>query len=138
MKRQIRYWDADCFLAWLKAEPEKATSCRGAVTGASKGEIMLVTSALTLVEVIKLKGRQHVTKADAKLISDFFKNEFIRVQNVDRYIAELARNLIWNHESLQPKDAIHVATAVKHEIERFDTFDEKLIKLSGKLVAGQW
>jgi len=40
--------------------------------------------------------------------------------------------LVWENEPLNPKDAVHVATAIRHDIMVFDTFDQKLIKLNGK------
>ncbi len=67
------------------------------------------------------------------MVKEFFKNEFIRVRNVDRYYAEFARELIWDHDFLNPKDAIHVPTAIMHHIEAFDTFDQDSIRLDGKL-----
>lgn len=132
-KRDWRYWDACCFLGWLKAEEKQADACRGVIQLATKGELVLVTSAITLTEVIKLKRRAHIPKADAKLVRNFFKNDFIRLRSVDREIAELAQDLIWRHKFLHPKDSIHVATAIRHRLKVFDTFDQNLMKLSGKL-----
>jgi predicted nucleic acid-binding protein len=133
LSKELRYWDSDCFLGWLKGEHDKKDVCRGVVDAATNSEISLVTSSLTLVEVVKLKKRVPIPEEDAEKISAFFKNEFIIVQNVDRSIAESARNLIWKHGRLRPNDAIHLATAIKHGIQVVDTFDEELIKLSGKL-----
>ncbi|MGB6065077.1 MAG: hypothetical protein WBG50_09725, partial [Desulfomonilaceae bacterium] len=36
-------------------------------------------------------------------------------------------------ERLQHKDSVHIATAAFYHITTLDTFDKKLIKLSGKL-----
>ena len=58
--------------------------------------------------------------------------EWIAVVTVDRPIAERARELVWNHR-VQPKDAIHVATALDSDVEQFDTYDGKLIALSGTI-----
>ena len=64
----------------------------------------------------------------------FFRHEWIVVRELDRFIAEDARALVWNH-NVKPKDAVHVATALKRDvpIEQLDTFDGPLIRLSGKL-----
>lgn len=40
-----------------------------------------------------------------------------------------------NKFGLKPADAIHIATALKHECRTFYTFDEKLLALDGKLGA---
>jgi predicted nucleic acid-binding protein len=54
------------------------------------------------------------------------------VRDVDRFIAEDARELIWSRNIL-PKDAVHLATALSLRLSQFDTFDHGLQKLSGKL-----
>ncbi|MEI7450893.1 MAG: PIN domain-containing protein [Desulfomonile sp.] len=133
MSHEIRYWDSDCFLGWLKEEPDKVESCRGVVEGAKKGEILIVTSALTLAEVVKLKHKTPIPESDADKVKAFFMNDYIRVRNVDRNIAELARKLVWTHDFLKPKDSIHIATAIRHRIKLFDTFDRDLMDLTGRL-----
>jgi predicted nucleic acid-binding protein len=135
VKRHFRYWDSNCFLGWLKGEEDKKTACQGVIEEALKGEIFIVTSALTLAEVVRLKQKdgRPIPKKDAKKVDDFFHQPFIRVRNLNRYIAELARNLMWEHGALHHKDAIHVATAIKHGISMFDTFDDELIGLDVKL-----
>jgi hypothetical protein len=62
----------------------------------------------------------------------FFRHSWIIVREVDRFIAEDARELVWN-KNIQPKDAIHLATALRQDVafDQFDTFDEGLIKRSG-------
>ena len=51
-----RYWDSDCFLAWLQSEEGKADACREVLEAADEGKILLITSALTLAEVLYLRG----------------------------------------------------------------------------------
>ncbi|MFH1116662.1 MAG: PIN domain-containing protein [Pseudomonadota bacterium] len=133
MKSELRYWDSNCFLGWLKNEPSKASLCEGVIQGAEKGEFLIVTSALTLVEVVKLKHELPIPATDAIRVQKFFESPFIRVRGVDRFLAEKARELVWHYQFLKPKDAVHVATAIDREIRIFDTFDEDLIRLSGRL-----
>ena len=55
------------------------------------------------------------------------------VRDVDRFIAEQAREFIWKR-NLQPYDAIHLATAYRMKLLHLDTYDRAdLGKLSGKL-----
>src|SRR5205807_952051 len=63
---------------------------------------------------------------------DFFEHSWIIVREVDRFISEQARDLIWKH-NLKPYDAIHLATALDLKLSRMDSFDSDLTKLSGKL-----
>lgn len=129
----LRYWDAVTFLGWFNEEPDKVKLCSGIVDLAENGQVKIVTSAITLTEVIKLKGRPRLTKEKEDIIKRFFEQPYISIRNVDRLIAELARSLIWQYPSLNPKDSIHVATAMKYKILVLDTFDEDLIKLDGQL-----
>lgn len=123
-----RYWDSDCFLGWFNAEPEKVSRCKGTVEKAHRGEIELVVSAITLVEVIRLKGKPRLKKASEQKIREFFENDFILLVNVDKFIAESARQLIWE-KNLKPKDSIHAATALYKNVSILNTFDDDLLKL---------
>jgi hypothetical protein len=50
-----------------------------------------------------------------KKVIDFFKNEYIAVQNVTREVAELSRNLVWDSDT-KPSDAVHVASAIAFDV----------------------
>jgi hypothetical protein len=52
--------------------------------------------------------------------------EWIVVRDIDRFVAERARTLVWDHDALRPKDALHVATALDAGVEQFDTYDGDL------------
>ena len=96
--------------------------------------VTLVTSALTIAEVLWLKGHpdKKITPQNAHKVEAFFRHSWIVIREVDRFIAEAARDLVWN-KNVKPKDAIHLATALQHDVDydQFDTFDGDLIKLSG-------
>jgi len=130
----LRYWDSNCFLGWLLEEADKADECRAVLEEAKAGRIVLVTSALTLAEVVKLgKGKDPIPAGDATKIRDFFKQEYVEVRNLDRFVAEDARNLVWDKAGLHPKDTVHLATALRLRLRLFNTFDDDLLKLSGTL-----
>lgn len=132
-KKERRYWDSNAFLSWHEKTEGQYDKCLGVIDACKKGEVEIITSALTLAEVIYLKGYPKITPEKSETICRFFENEFIRIINVDRVLAEDARNLLWDHLSLKAKDAIHVASAIKAKAIVLDTFDEGLIKLSGKM-----
>lgn len=132
MPKNRRYWDSDIFFTWLKKEKNKYDKCRGIMKEFEKGELEIFTSALTIAEVLYLKGREKIDKEKSKKIVEFFKNESIVIVNLDRYIAGMARDFVWNYK-VAPKDAIHVASAVKSKIPVLDTFDGELIKLSNEI-----
>lgn len=127
-----RYWDSGCFLALFNNEAGRVDNCKSVLLAAERGELRIVTSALTLTEVIKIKGKP-ITVDQEDHIRAFFEHEWILVRDVDRFIAEQAREFIWKHK-LQPYDAIHLATAYKHKLQHLDTYDIRdLGKLSGKI-----
>ncbi|OLE15173.1 MAG: hypothetical protein AUI36_38285, partial [Cyanobacteria bacterium 13_1_40CM_2_61_4] len=105
-----RYWDSSCFLAWLQAEAGRVDLCGQVIEEAKAGNVLLITSALTLTEVLMNRGKPPIPIEDAKKVQDFFQHEWIVVRELDRGTAEEARDVVWNH-GVPPKDAIHVATA---------------------------
>lgn len=131
MARAVRYWDSDVCIAWLAPETERIPQCRAVIQEAERGRLLIATSAITITEVIKLRSRTRLLPEKWPLVDTFFRHEWMSIRNVDRFIAERARALIWEHD-LSQKDAVHVATAVRWKLSRMDTFDKELIKQSGK------
>ncbi len=130
-KRRRIYWDSSVFLAWLKPEPERKRACDDVLATAKTGESIIITSAIALTEVIKLKGKPAIPETEEAKIKGFFKRSYISVVVVDRFLAESARTLIWRH-GLKPKDALHVATATRLQVDELHSFDDDMLKLSGK------
>lgn len=130
----FRYWDSNVFLGWLADEPDKVSRCRPVFDAAQAGQLTVITSALTIAEVLWVKGEARIQASEAKRVEAFFRNRWMIVRDVDRFIAEEARALVWD-KNIKPKDAIHLATALRQEvhIDQFDTFDSDLIKQTGRL-----
>jgi len=126
------YWDSDAFLAWLESEPGKAELSQGTLERAKAGEVLIITSALTLTEVLWRKGGPKLPAAKAETLRKFFRHSYIRIVNLSRAIAEQAQDVVWNH-SIKPKDAVHVATALFMKAPILETFDEDLLKKSGQV-----
>lgn len=132
-----RYWDANVFLAWLKEEPDKLAQCEAGIREAEAGKLVIVTSALTLAETLYLvRGEIPVAPETREKVRSFFRNEYILLHELDRGIAELAQDVVWDHE-VAAKDAVHVATALavgeRLPLEQFDTYDGPLIAKSGAM-----
>ena len=132
MAIEIIYWDSDCFLGYFNREADKINKCTGTVDKAKSGDLKIAVSTITLTEVIKLKGKPKLKQEQEELIRKFFENDFIVMFNLNRWTAELARHLIWEYSNLDPKDSIHVATALFNNIPILNTFDEELKKLNEK------
>ena len=124
------YWDSVCFLGWLQDEIDKVEHCRVVLDECEAGNILLVTSALTLAEVLALKGKPRVPVVDLEKVESFFRKSYIDVRSVTRRTAEDARKLVWENKAA-PKDAIHLATALHAKLDEMHTFDGGLISQSG-------
>jgi predicted nucleic acid-binding protein len=137
-KPTLRYWDSSVFIAWLTPEEDRAQLCKGVISAAEAGSIQIVTSAVTLIEVIRLKNSKGLDADRRGEITDFFQQDYLAIRNVEPFLAEQARQLIWTY-GLHWKDATHVATALKHGVSRMDSFDEDLIGKSfdGRLTIGK-
>lgn len=124
------YWDSDVFIDLLEQTPGRIHRLAPIVTAAEHGSVVIVTSALTMVEVVKLKNLNLLDDQIEQLVAEFFENDYISIRNVDRFVAEKARPIV-RKCGIKPPDAIQVATAILMEVDVMHTFDAKLIGLSG-------
>ena len=133
MPIELRYWDANAFLAYFQEEEGRVDSCEAVLELAEQGKVLIVTSAFTLSEVLALRGKKRLPPNPTmkKKVIDFFKNEYSGVQNVTREVAELSRDLVWDH-GIKPKDAVHVASAIAADVTLFETYDRPLVNKGNK------
>lgn len=94
-----------------------------------RGEMEIVTSALTIAEVLRLRPRDALPEARRANVEALFAKKFIHTITLTRRIAETARDLVWDH-GIAPKDAVHVASAIAAKAEVLNTFDRALIAKS--------
>jgi len=125
------YWDSVSFLAWLQNEAGRIDGCRDTLERAKSGEIVIVTSALTLTEVLWTKDGPRLPEDKAEKLNGFFRRSYIRVVNLDRSTAQKAQKHVWN-DGIKPKDSIHLATALHLQCEFLETYDAHLLKKAGK------
>lgn len=126
--RQVVYWDSDAFLACINDDKlsYEMAGCKNVWTMAKKGLIHIVTSTLTTAEVVHKKGTPKLDPSKRKLVSNFFRQDFISQKPLTREIAELARDVVWD-SNIRPKDAVHVATCAYFKIRMLHSFDGNLI-----------
>ena len=129
MTIELIYWDSDTFLGLFQEEEGKVEYCRGTFERAKNGELEIVTSTLTLAEVLWMRNSPKIAKDKAMILRKFFRHSHIRLHGVTRSVAELAQELVWDH-SVKPKDAVHIATAFDRKIHILETFDKNLLKKS--------
>jgi predicted nucleic acid-binding protein len=128
------YWDSCVWIGLLNEEPDKMDSAKWVIERAERGEVEIWTSTITLAEVYKVRqGGEADSEADKKL-DDFLSQPYIVHVQVDQDVALEARHLL--RAKLpglkKPYDAVHLASAIWHNIETFHTFDrDDLLPLSG-------
>ena len=66
------YWDSDCFLGHFQDEKGKVEKCDGVLQRADRGDVIIVTSALTIAEVLWMRGAPRITKDKAEIVQKFF------------------------------------------------------------------
>ncbi len=128
------YWDSCCFIDFLQGT-ERGEVLKGVVDKKDSGDLKIVTSAITLTEVIKLdKG----TAEEREMITQIFnQDKGLLVVDLTKHLAEQAREVIWRYSfEKHREDAIHLATAVYinqyHSIDEFHTFDHDLLRFNGR------
>ena len=99
------------------------------------GIVTLVTSTLTITEVLYVRTAKAAVWLDASLrhrLNDLFSpggERKLLLVELSRPIAEAARDLCWNYR-IRPKDAVHVASALAAKCEVLHTYDTNLKKRS--------
>jgi len=131
---RLVYWDSCIFIEAIQQEPSSLPVLSAIVRAAQAGDVRIVTSALTLAEVVRAQ-RSSGTAADEQTIRQLFDNPYIVVRAVTRAVATDARAVSRQH-GVKPPDAIHVATALAAKVSELHTRDGQgrkrgLINLSG-------
>jgi len=120
---QRLYWDACNFISLISEdEVTRADICQHILEDAENGFVEIVTSTLTIAEVVKPKGSKMFTIQQEEKIGSFFLHRYILTYDVTRTIAESARQLSRQH-GLKPRDAIHLATALAAGVDVFQTWN---------------
>ena len=134
--RPVYYWDACVLLAYIGDEAGRAATIDEALRRARAGDIVILTSVVTITEVAFAadeKAAGELDPAIEALIGELWKPASpIKLVEFYPQLAADARDLMRgalprNHR-LSPVDAIHLATARRHHVAEFHTYDEGLQK----------
>lgn len=128
----VRYWDSACFIAWFKEETGRYQTCGSILEAAQAGQVQIVTSAFTITEVLLPKGGTRLPAELRETVGQFFMRPEFLIVDVNRHLARAAQQYFWDR-GVKPKDAIHVASAIYAGVPVFETYDDGLINLSGRL-----
>lgn len=122
---QRRYWDSCNWISLIaEDEVERANTCQRILDDAAAGNTTIITSTLTLAEVIKGRGEPIFPEPVERTIVRFFEQPYLLVHDVTRVVAERARQLSRVY-GLKPADSIHLATAPIANADVFETFNTK-------------
>lgn len=140
MAKQTKvYWDACAWLGLINGEAKKARELQIVWKMAERGEVQIWTSALALAEVYRAKCEKEWASLDptndAK-IDNMFDQPFVEKIQLDTEVARMAKNLLRTFEKLKkPTDAIHLASALKWNVDQLHTYDgSDLLGLSGQAI----
>jgi predicted nucleic acid-binding protein len=125
------YWDSCVFIHRIQKTTDHYAILKSITDDAEAGRITIVTSTLTLAEVVKCDTTLQPTEQE-RLVSEFFKNPYLDIRQVDRKVAELARTIVRNNR-LKPPDAIHIATAALMNTAEFNTYEDKMLGCNGNI-----
>ncbi|BAK43390.1 PIN domain-containing protein [Eggerthella sp. YY7918] len=129
------YWDACCFIDYLEGN-ERGRQVRGVLEKAQNGELVIVTSVLSLIEVL---GDKDASEKERQKIKEAMRPQCgIQLVDLTRHLAESAREFVWQYSyHKHSKDAVHLATALyvtKYQtIDEIHSFDNDLLKLDGRV-----
>jgi predicted nucleic acid-binding protein len=136
---QRPYVDSNVYISTLrgpKAEDEQKFRTSAEILHlAESGAFNIYASTFIEAEVIKAPGEAvPITSEQEAIIAAYFENDFIIWYDLDRLIAQRARQVARDH-GMKPPDAVHVATALQARCDQFLTWDEKLHK-GGRVIDG--
>lgn len=119
-----RYWDSCNFISLIvEDEADRAEICQHILDDAAAGKTVIITSTLTIAEVIRMRGNPILTEDEETTIAGFFQHSYILLHDVTRIVAENARRLARQH-GLRPNDAIHLATALLSDADVFESWNK--------------
>lgn len=131
------YWDTCTWLTMINGEPG-SDDCDYVIECAKREELQIWTSSLALAEAYRVKCDQayrSVAEARDREFELFIESGFVIEVQVDHEIAVMSRKLCRSHAKLKkPTDGIHLASAVRWDVDEFHTFDgADLLPLDGQV-----
>lgn len=132
------YVDANVLLSYVNQIPDRMKDLDPLLDDGRKGDVELLTSAVSIVEVAFAKteqdGRVLDPDVDDKIVRLWRPPAVLRLVDFHELIGERAkafmRSGVERGWSLKPMDAIHLGTAQMMRAVTFYTYDERLEKFA--------
>jgi predicted nucleic acid-binding protein len=143
------YIESSAFIAFIKGEiKENNHDCKKIVDSilqaAQSGDFFIYTSSLTIAEVFKNKKNPVLSDQENEDLRPYFRENYIRLVEVDREIGERANELCRTHKpksnfpALRPNDAIHLACAERASCEVLLAYDPDLTRQIHDKISIEW
>lgn len=123
------YLESSCFVAFVKNEPGRGATVLRLLQDAEAGRIQLVTSFITLAEV--LRGGADLASGEPfgdEELDHLLRKSQVELVAVERFVAEKTREVRRSVAKLEKKtmtiDAIHIATALVSEVDALYSYDD--------------
>jgi predicted nucleic acid-binding protein len=127
--------DTMVFVYHFEENPQFGPAAERLLRSAEQGDCRLVTSTLTMMEILVVPKREGQSR-----LSAFYREFFLTFPNLslvpmDVEIAEIASDLRARHR-LRTPDALHLATALQQRADGFVTQDARLPSLERLPILG--
>ncbi len=130
------YWDACNFLSYINKIPDRLPILDALLAEGRRGDIRIVTSTLSLVEVafgaVEQTAQALSPEVEEQIEMLWNDRDTVLLAEFHELVARDARVLMrdslphgW---SLKPADAIHLATAKRMKVARFHTYEGTKLK----------
>ncbi len=134
------YWDACVLLSYINGMPERVLVIDELLRQSRAGQVELITSAISQVEVAFAASEQEQGALDQdvedRIAELWAPGSPVKAVEFYELIGQRARALMrqgiaqgWGQ--LKAADAIHLATAQQMGVEEFHTYDRRLLKWNG-------
>ncbi len=133
MPLERRYFDSCIFIYVISNNKDFEPMCSAAISAAEQGQFRLVTSMLTMIEVVKGESGTRTPSPEVRqMITAYFDREHILMAQVTRDVMRHARELMWKYGAIKLTgiDAVHLATALDTGCTSLYTYDGVLLKTS--------
>ena len=126
-----RVWDTSVIIDYLEGTERAREHVPFIISEVERGETRILVSAYAEVEVVRLDSA--LTDTEEDMIREFFRRSYVYRCQLDSRTAEIARHIARlssrddKVRTVKPKDAVHVATAIRWNIPIFEAFDDDLM-----------
>jgi predicted nucleic acid-binding protein len=130
----VVYWDSCVFLSYVNGDPDRLPDIEGLLEQANQGQIEIITSTVSMVEVafgnVEQTGKALDPDIEARIQALWTPPSPIRMVEFYAQIAvgavQLMRDGLVQGWALKPLDAIHLSTAQRWEVKELHTYDTGL------------